>query len=81
MMMMPGMTPEQVAKAKQIGNFVSASIVKHKRGFSIEFTPKAPDDQLAAAKVDISQIVDAFVVSLGTQLNTYMGITGTIKSV
>lgn len=80
-MMMPGMTPEKMAQFKQIGNFVSASIVKHKRGFSIEFTPKGTDEQLAAAKVDISQIVDAMVFSLGTQLNTYMGITGTLKSV
>jgi hypothetical protein len=81
MPMMPGVTPDQMAKFKEIGKYISISVIKHKRGFSVEFIPRVPEEQLTAAKVDVSQIVDNLVLSLGTQLNAYMGITGTLKTV
>ena len=82
--MMFGVTPQQMAQLKTVlGEYVGVRLVKDRRQrkISVQFYPKKPEEELARMKVDLGQMVDAWVESMATQLYQFMGIGGEIQDV
>lgn len=78
-----GVSPEKMAQAQRVGEYVEARFTKRRRQhrFTVEFLPRKPEVEMAAANMDLAQVVDLMVEQIATQLYTFFGIGGKIQDV